>query len=175
MAGCGPTTTSNLFWYLTKSRPEVCGNLYTIVNNDRTEMLELMEQVWEYVKPGMKGVNKSSMLTEGAIQYGRDKNVALDVRVLEVPEEISNRPSENEVLKFLSIAFSEDLPVAFLNLSNGAVENLDNWHWVTLISTNMKLQAEMYDQSMLQIIDVKKWLTTTTKCGSFVVVVPMIQ
>lgn len=29
LAGCGPTTASNLLWYLAASRPKACGNLFT--------------------------------------------------------------------------------------------------------------------------------------------------
>ena len=55
-----------------------------------------------------------------------------------------------------------------MNLSNGAVRNLDNWHWVTLVSVNGELRAEMYDQGRRQLIDIGLWLSTTTGGGAFV-------
>lgn len=112
------------------------------------------------------------MLADGAVRYGTDRGVMLKAWVLEISEDTSKRPSTDEVLEFLTNAFSNDLPVAFLNLSNGTVKNLDNWHWVTLISTDSELQVEMYDQSRRQLVDLKQWLVSTTKGGALVVIEP---
>lgn len=172
MGGCGPTTTSNLLWYLTATRPAKCGGLFDGDARTRGEMLRLMRAVWRYVKPGRRGVDKASMLVDGAVRYGGDRGVRLTARVLEIPEYPADRPSPGEVLAFLSAAFSEDLPAAFLNLSNGSLPNLEKWHWVTLISVNSEFQAEMYDQSRRQLIDVGEWLLSTTAGGAFVVIEP---
>lgn len=172
MGGCGPTTASNLFWYLAASRPAECGGLFDGDAREKKEMLRLMRSVWPYIKPGRKGVNKASMLTEGAIQYGAKHSVTLFSRILEIPEAVAERPAQDEVLDFLTRAFEYDLPVAFLNLNNGTLENLESWHWVTLVSVTADLQAEMYDQSRRQIIDVGQWLTSTTVGGAFVSISP---
>lgn len=167
-AGCGPTTAAMIFWYFAQSRPDVCSGLFIMDKHDREEMIALMEEVWHYVTPTKMGVNKSSIFTDGAITYGKERGLVIYTHVLEVPEEKTSRPKVPEVQKFLNEAFSEDLPVAFLNLSNGEVENLDNWHWVTLIGTDQKLQAVTYDQSICQTIDLAEWLDTTTLGGAFV-------
>lgn len=167
-AGCGPTTASMMFWYLAQSRPDICDGLASVKYHDRSEMLTLMEEVWNYVTPTKMGVNKSSILVDGAIAYGKEKGIAMQAQVLEIPEDKKLRPDVLDVQKFLKEAFSADLPVAFLNLSNGEVKNLDNWHWVTLIGTDRKLQAVMYDQSVCQTINLVKWLDTTTLGGAFV-------
>lgn len=172
MAGCGPTTASNLLWYLTASRKEECGGLFRGNACEQAEMILLMRAVWRYVKPGRRGVDKASILANGAVRYGAERGVPLRVRVLEVPETAAERPAAGAVLDFLTAAFSDDLPVAFLNLSNGTLKNLDNWHWVTLVSTDAALQAEMYDQSRRQFIDLRQWLSTTTMGGAFVVIEP---
>lgn len=180
MSGCGPTAASNLLWYLAATRKEVCGNLYNKDATSRSEMLYLMKEVWQYVKPGFRGVDRASIFTEGAVAFGKKHGTALKTRVLEIPaatkDEISAGAKESirkeTVLGFLKSAFSDDLPVAFLNLSNGAVRNLDNWHWVTLVSVDKELRAEMYDQGTRQMIDIQVWLATTTGGGAFVVVEP---
>lgn len=172
MGGCEPTTTSNLLWYLTASRPAVCGRLFDGDARERKEMLRLMRAVWKFVKPGRRGVDKASMLTEGALRYGVQKGVTLSARILEIPAAAAQRPFPGQVLDFLANAFSDDLPAAFLNLSSGSLKNLENWHWVTLISVTSDLQAEMYDQSLRQVIDLKQWISTTTAGGAFVVLEP---
>lgn len=172
LSGCGPTAASNLLWYLSATRPETCGGLFQGNGTDHGEMIELMEEVWKYVKPGRRGVDKPSIFTDGAVRYGRERGVSLETKTLEIPPSGKIRPTEKEVLGFLTYAFSRDLPAAFLNLSNGAVKNLDKWHWVTLVSVDEILQAEMYDQGERQNIDLKLWLATATAGGAFVIVEP---
>ncbi|GEM_PF-178234 len=172
MSGCGPTAASNLLWYLCASRPELCHSLFTGDGTERKQMQRLMEEVWNYVTPGMRGVNRASMLADGAERYGADHGVDLTAKVLEIPESVIERPDRKKVYEFLAGAFIKNLPVAFLNLSNGAVRNLDNWHWVTLVSVDEELQAEMYDQGRRQMIDVDLWLDTTTGGGAFVTIEP---
>ena len=172
MSGCGPTAASNLLWYLCASRPEWCGALFDDDGTTQAGMLKLMETVWRYVTPGMRGVNRASMLADGSVRYGREHGTSLKADTLEIPEAASGRPDQRTVYEFLAGAFTRNLPVAFLNLSNGAVRNLDNWHWVTLISVDESLQAEMYDQGRRQMIDVALWLKTTTGGGAFVTIEP---
>ncbi|MFT4004720.1 MAG: hypothetical protein QM683_03350 [Lacrimispora sp.] len=117
-------------------------------------------------------MDKSSMFTDGAVSFGMDRGIALKTRVLEIPSSEKTRPDMKTVLEFLTGAFSDDLPVAFLNLSNGALSNLDNWHWVTLVSVDEALQAEMYDQGLRQNINLQLWLSTTAGGGAFVVLEP---
>jgi hypothetical protein len=172
MAGCGPTAASNLLWYLTATRPQLCGGLFKGNGTTYDGMLSLMEEVWNYVKPGLRGVDKSSMFTDGAVGFGMDHGISLKTRVLEIPSSEKIRPDMKTVLEFLTAAFSDDLPVAFLNLSNGAVRNLDNWHWVTLVSVDEALQAEMYDQGLRQNINLQLWLATTAGGGALVTLEP---
>lgn len=167
-AGCGPTAASNLLWYLAATRPEQAGALYHGNGSQRTEMLALMEDVCKHIKPGLLGVNKASMFTKGAVRFGEAHGVSLSPRVLEVPAEEQARPDSNEVLMFLTSALGDDLPIAFLNLSNGGVKNLEAWHWVTLVAVDCNLQAEIYDQGRRQNIDINLWLNTTNRGGAFV-------
>lgn len=172
MSGCGPTAASNLLWYLAATRPQQCSSLFDGDGTRREGMLHLMEQVWNYVTPGMRGVDKASMLAEGGKRFGMERGVGIEPRVLEVPDDESKRPSEEGVLDFLSGAFADNLPVAFLNLSSGAVSNLDTWHWVTLVSVDEGLRAEMYDEGVRQWVDLGLWLRTTSKGGAFVALGP---
>lgn len=169
-AGCGPTVCSHLLWYLARTRAECAG----LCSCDGTTggFLSVMEEVWEYVTPGKMGVNTTSMFTQGAVRYGQKRGVSLSARVLEVPLLPGNRPDAGAVFAFLSKAISEDLPVAFLNLSNGALKNLESWHWVTLVSVSDSLEALMYDQGASGTIDLALWLKTTARGGGFVALEP---
>jgi len=92
--------------------------------------------------------------------------------IWQLPREKEERPSRAEVLDFLNTAFSHDLPVAFLNLDNGTLKNLESWHWVTLVSIASDMEAQMYDQSCSEIIHLGEWLSSTTKGGAFVALEP---
>lgn len=172
MAGCGPTTCANLLWYLSGSR-EACGALCCRENASKEQMLELMKRVWHYVTPGWQGVNKTGRLVDGAVRYAADCDLSLSARVLNIPQSSAMRPSWEAVCEFISGVIAEDLPVAFLNLSNGKVANLESWHWVTLVGIKPKTgTALMYDQGKVQDIDLRNWLVTTTIGGGFVALVP---
>ncbi len=87
------------------------------------------------------------------------------------------RPSLANVVDFLVSSFEADSPVAFLNLSKGALPNLDEWHWVTLVGVEQqgegeRVYATLYDASLTWKIDLGLWLETTTRGGGFVCYLP---
>ena len=169
-AGCGPTACSHLIWYLAKTR-NANKTLCTYEGNSKESILSLMEDVWSYVTPRRMGVNSTTILSNGALSYAKDRNNELCARVLEVPLIKSSRPCFGEVSDFISTALDKDLPVAFLNLSNGSLKNLDRWHWVTIVGTE-KGGVRMYDQCESKLIDIRQWLDTTTFGGGLVYIEP---
>ncbi len=167
-AGCGPATCANLVWYLSKTLDEF-KPLFLCENNDRTSMLALMEELWTYITPTRMGVNNTSIFAEGVAEFGLDKGIKFKIDVLKIPVFPTERPDWNTVKKYLSYAFSNDLPVAFLNLSNGKLKNLESWHWVTLTGIDEETSAAtMLDQGKRSEVDLKLWLDTSAMGGGFV-------
>jgi hypothetical protein len=167
-AGCGPVNTSNVMWYLARTRPEMKA-LWAVGDASRASFEKLMAVMYDYVRPGMRGVNTTQMLTDGAGRFARDRGVALKADVLAVSEDKPARPPWEKVASFLLDAFARDLPAVFLNLSNGQVRNLDNWHWVTLVALDPDtMTATMLDQGNKVDIDLGLWLDSTTGGGGFV-------
>ncbi len=167
-AGCGPTVGANMIWYLARTRPELAP-LWPGAGTSRADLLRLMQTTWGYITPTAMGVNKVAILREGLERYGQDRGLALRTRVLEVPPLPCPRPNYETVKSFLVDAIGADRPVAFLNLSNGALTRLDNWHWVTLIAIDpMGSAVTMMDQGRLTEIDLELWLRTTNLGGGFV-------
>jgi hypothetical protein len=122
---------------------------------------------------GQDGVNTTDMFIEGAIRYGKSKGVSLCHSVMEVSPRPSLRPSKEEMRAFMETAMQKDLPVAFLNLSNGALSNLDNWHWVTITAFDIKqFTAVMCDQGKQYEIEMDRWLHTTLMGGGLVTIEP---
>lgn len=167
-AGCGPTACANMLWYMAHTDPEA-GALCPHMSATRENATAFLHIIWNYVTPGNMGVNSTEILASGAQLYGLEKGVPLEADVLEVPRAARCRPDEGTVADFVLGALEADRPVAFLNLSNGALQNLDSWHWVTLVSFDRdSMAAGMLDEGKLSALDLRVWLSTTVLGGGFV-------
>ncbi|SHN81483.1 hypothetical protein [Desulfitobacterium chlororespirans] len=167
-AGCGPCTAANIMYYLTHGRLPAGEGF-----RSRGEWIALMEELWKYVTPSLKGVNKMSMLYEPLAAFAQTKDISLEYHLCEVPEEVHRRPSLGEVVDFLAEALDQDAPIAFLNWCNGEVKNLDRWHWVNIIQLEFdeekqKAYGTILDEGRLKKIDLALWLKTSTLGGGFV-------
>ncbi len=171
MAGCGPTSCSNIIWYLSQTKEKYKG-LCTYDGTTYRGFLQLMEDMWQYVTPGLMGVNKLELFENGVTSYGKDNGVALSCKSLKINSK--NQISDKEIEKafdFIEEALKKDLPVAFLNLHNGKLLNLESWHWVTIYGLDReKGSVSILDQSRLEEIDLKLWMKSSSKGGGFVVV-----
>lgn len=172
LGGCGPTTAANVLWYLAATRPIACGALCLSDCRRREAMVRLMQQTWNDITPGLQGVHKPETFCKGIERYGRDRGVLLQTRCLDIPDEPEARPSGQALEAFLQDALQQDLPVAFLNLSNGGLENLEGWHWVTLVAQPAPGRALMYDQGRAVELDLSRWLGTTTRGGALIATSP---
>ena len=167
-AGCGPTVCAHLLCYLSRTRAGMEA-LWQQEANTKEGFLLLMQEIWKYVTPGMMGVNSMEIFTGGALRFAAKRGVVLSKKELAVPLSSHKRPSREVFTEFIASAISDDLPVAFLNLSNGTLDNLDNWHWVTMVSFDCETnKATMYDQGARSEIDILRWLSTTTLGGGLV-------
>lgn len=164
-AGCGPTTASNILRYM-KDRA-----FLTRAGGTKQEMQGLMEWVWEYVTPGVFGLNSTELFREGMDKLLGELNSPLRCRVLDVPADERERPSIQRTADFFRQAFLADSPIAFLNLDRGALPGLESWHWVSLIAMDHegdKLTATAADNGQLLGLDIGLWLETTKRSGGFV-------
>ena len=57
--------------------------------------------------------------------------------------------------------------MAFLNLHNGKVRELDWWHWVTITALEDG-RADLLDSGKALTIDFRLWYETTKRRGGFV-------
>lgn len=170
LAGCGPTAATNLFFYLTHNQAPL--ELYTGANL-KEDWVALMEEMWKYVTPSMRGVNTTKKFYIPLRAFMKSKGLDVEYRFCDIPEEKSQRPEFQEIMDFLEEALIKDAPIAFLNLDNGEVKNLDRWHWVTIISmesTEDGLGAfvDILDEGQVKRIDLALWFNTTSLGGGFV-------
>jgi hypothetical protein len=132
-----------------------------------------MEEIWNYVTPNEEGVDSTKRFYESMLAYFESLGLDVSYEVCDISEEKNLRIGHNAFLTFLRQAMANDAPVAFLNLCNGKVENLESWHWVTIISIEYSedgnnLLATILDEGSIKTIDLMLWYNTTKLGGGFV-------
>ena len=172
-AGCGPTTAATILGYLAQSH----FSLAPMVPGD---LLAHMEALWSHATPGARGLDRAENFVLGCRSFALSKGCVLLGKTLEIPHrEKASRPSLETCRDFLAEALYADLPVAFLNYSSGSLDNLDNWHWVSLIGMEEeesgKLPCLILDGGEEKVIDFTQWLNTSTLGGALAVVYPRIE
>ena len=130
-AGCGPSTVATIFYYLARTRPELAP-LYPLEGADQDSLVSYMDLIWQYVTPGPRGVNRAAMLTGGAKAYAGTAGISLASHTFPVPASKEKRRPLPDFIQFIKTALAEQSPIAFLNLSNVRMANLQSSHWVTL-------------------------------------------
>lgn len=202
MSGCGPTTATNLLIYSILTNPKT-KNLCPYYDGKKNTALRFMDEVWDYVTPGLQGLNKLSMFTDGVYKFAKHKGVDIscssfakpktavnpkttgNFKTTENPTTVENpktadtttnekenstqKFSKENAVEFIKTALSEDSPVAFLNLNNGKVHGLQNWHWVSILSANENFDdVELYDEGHIVHIDLSRWLSLSNVSGGFI-------
>ena len=170
-AGCGPTVATTLYFYQNRLWQR---------SNTKQSWLQLMNEVWDYVTPSSGGMPTTTMFFTAVLSYTRAKGLDVEHYHCELPEDRACRPTMPHVLEFIESGLQADAPVAFLNLCNGAVQNLARWHWVTIVALEYETEADqatvtILDEGQLKKIDLSLWLKTTTKGGGFVYFTPKRQ
>ncbi|MDR1668414.1 MAG: hypothetical protein LBR76_00460 [Oscillospiraceae bacterium] len=156
-SGCGPVAACNLIWYLTGRQ------------GGTEEYKALMREMFTYVTPGLQGVNTAKIFTGGLLRYAEANGLDITTHVLEVAVSRCKRPGEAAVCSFAAEALQADAPIAFLNLSNGSLGNLENWHWVTILALDTEtMDAEISDGGETCRVSLSVWLRTTLLGGVMV-------
>ena len=156
-SGCGPVAASNIIWYIKRK-------LGTM-----PDYLKLMREMFDFVTPTLRGVDTSDIFVNGILGYAGENNLKTTPHVLDVPKKKRDRPDADALKEFIINALNTDSPVAFLNLSNGTVSDLENWHWVTIIAFDPdQMIVEISDHGKILTINISQWLETSMLGGSFV-------
>jgi len=176
---CGAATASNVLAYILRSRPE----LYAIaaekgpgglsppledIANNKAEYLEFMKKVYSYFRPCAGGL-MSDAFAEGVAALSLDHGLPVGADCLRVSVARAKRPGIDEITAFLQTSLSADIPAAFLILSAGRAEGLENWHWVTIVAYDAGAkQVKIVDNGNVFWTDIGLWLDTSIMGGSFV-------
>lgn len=128
LAGCGSVTGSNMAAIYAASRPEMRALYHPEYEAEAYESyLKLMEDMYDYMKPGFMGYPLIGRFAKDFKAYAADRGVMLQSDELFLPKE------KKQILDFIFKGILDGHPVAFLILRHPAKElREDNWHWVTI-------------------------------------------
>jgi len=162
LAGCGPVTAATTLMYIGKRE----GGLPDYVNSDMEKILFMLNDVWQYVRPGVKGLHKVENYVRGVNKLCKNYGVGWECRHIKVSK---NTPVAHAAA-FIESGISNDSPVAFLNLHKGDVAAFDSWHWFAL--TGIRMEDGKYilngvDEGRKLEFDLDRWIATTKKGGGF--------
>lgn len=177
-AGCGPSTAASMLYYLS-SVQDIYRPLYGSRSRLRQDFVSFMAEIWEQVKPGHMGIHQTGMLAEGITGYAGSHNLNLITHELTIPAKSRLRPDFTQFIEFIRQGFEVDCPVAWLNLSNGLLRNIDSWHWVTLTSVWQRKDGEIFavlsDSGTRKVVSLSLWYRTSRLGGGLVYFVPADQ
>jgi len=173
MSGCGPSVASGIIWYISHCLRLIRSDM----SANKDTYLPLMEDVWRFVTPTTRGIPTTKMFYESVVAYTESKGLNVEYHFYDIPKDESIRPEISDVLRFIEGGLRRDAPVAFLNLCNGEEENLEPWHWVTIVSMDysdheQRAFAEILDRGLIKTIDLFLWHKTTRRGGGFVYFTP---
>ena len=164
--GLRPTAAAVILSYLARTRPELAP-LYPEGAMDRASFTGLMCRVWEHVTPVSHGLNRPEQMAEGMASFAAARGLTLTPGLFVFPSARTKRPPYEQAEAFVRRALERDCPVAFLNLHNGRVKELDYWHWVTITALE-DATAVILDSGSALRIDLRLWYETTKRRGGFV-------
>ena len=151
LSGCGPTVASNIIFYLFHRQA-----VFSFHNNfnGKAYWQSLMEEIWHYVTPTIRGIPNTKLFYEGIVKYSEAKEMNILYDYCDIPKDKNCRPAFQELVKFIERGLSKDTPIAFLNLCNGDEKKLERWHWVTIVALEY---AEDGSSAFVDILDAGKF------------------
>jgi hypothetical protein len=177
-AGCGPVAATNILCYL---RKKYGFERIPYLNGNINEALAAMNDVFMYVRPKRRGLHTVRKFVMGMCKFGRDYGISFRYKYILVRPQREFRPTLNEAVSFIMGGLENDVPIAFLNLDAGDVEDqLQSWHWVTVVGMTRTVRTaeapeapaqtivlRYYDQSKSREVDLGRWLSSTSRGGGF--------
>lgn len=166
-AGCGPCTGAHILHYFQQS-----GRVPRLMDiRNQQDFIHLMEHSWGYLTPGIMGLNSPYYMQKGLDQMLRELGSSLKSQVMEIPSDADKRPDVHAAEAFIRKGLAADSPVAFLNLHNGGIHQLETWHWVTVVGlsgSGERAVLDIYDNGNNIKVNLSQWLKSTTRGGGFV-------
>ena len=164
LSGCGPTVAATILAHIAENTPS-CRTLYRYdFPLQKEDFVRHMEQVREYVKPGMKGLTSKTFFACETRRFAADRGVILKTHIL------NKSFSANEAYDRIKQSIDGGYPLALLILKNPAPELEEfTWHWMIIIGYKENMQIVMTTWGKIFDLDFEKVWNHTGKNSSGIV------
>lgn len=128
LSGCGPTTAALMMMYMAAAFPACCAALYPYaLPACRDEFAAYMQEVREYVKPGMMGLTDPKEFARDALEFAETRGGGF------IAQQIRSQFSAGVAFGFFKQALRHGYLPALLILRNPSPELKDfTWHWMAV-------------------------------------------
>lgn len=164
LAGCGPTTAAVLAAYLNQKE-------WHINTPEQKSAIALMNMMWQYVTPRMRGLYKVRWFRDGFRSYMKAHSLLGKVEILRVLPFHLMTPSVKKAGQFIAEGIQDDCPVAFLNRHDGGEPALSTWHWVPVTAIEFcdgDCLCTIWDGGRAGVFSLSNWLKRSRFGGGFV-------
>ncbi len=151
LSGCGPTVAATILAHLAERDPK-CRALYAYdFPLQKNDFIEHMQEVREYVKPGVRGLTSKNYFACEAKRFGESRNVKLKTNI------INRDYSAEEAYERIKTSIDNGYPLALLILKNPAPEIEEfTWHWMVVIGYKENMQIVMTTWGKIFDLDFNK-------------------
>ena len=158
LAGCGPACATNLLACIDHNTKLVT----------KQDCILAMRAMWKHVTPGLRGLNKVENFAKGCDNFFAEHKLPYKCNYVKIDPK---KPDHfDKMIGFFKHAFELNQPVAFLNLSNGEIKDLERWHWVTIVGIEQiddDFVATVFDSDFKFDMSLKLWFNTATNPAGF--------
>lgn len=160
IAGCGPTVASSLTLYL----------FNTSSKQNKDELLNLQESMWDYVKPTWTGISSIDKFYKMYKHYTDLHNLDVVFKLFNVATNKQKRDIQDFTC-FIKDELNKNHPIAFLNKDHGNQKTLESWHWTIIVGyeeNDEGLVVDLFDNGKQISLNLTQWFNTTKKGGGCV-------
>lgn len=164
LSGCGPTVISGIMHYENQRTT-------TVPVITKPAFVQWMEKTWRYVTPTIHGIPTTEMLAKKTKRFVKVLDLPLTVQALNIPAKKYPQPSFTAVIAELQETLAADQPIAFLTLDAAGTENIEDWHWTTLVEiipNQDHIQFKLLDEGKIILADFSQWFSANKRGGGFV-------
>jgi len=173
---CGPAVASDILAYILRSRLDLYARakvsgldgLAETGANDKAGYIGFMKKVYRYFKPSVIGLHYP-WFVKGMARIAEERGLPVSVTRLRVPARRSGRPAFEKAAEYIRSSLAADIPVAFLTVSAGGIENLYTWHWMSVIGLDEDgKRIKTLSNTRMSWADLGSWLDRSRLGGAFV-------
>lgn len=170
-SGSSATVSATITRYMSMTSPDF-QPLFPSQSNYKHDLLQLMEDFCAYLKPKKRGSLSLYPMNKALIDYGKDLDVEITTRQLDIPWFKYARPTIDQTVGFLRHALEQDIPVAWLSLHRGRISSMESPQWLIItglsFEPNGPIHCTYLDNGKERTIDLRLWFQTTLLGGGLI-------